>query len=221
VSRTCVDVSPTHGVTYQCQMFANYGANDGDSGSPIVLDIQAGPTPRLLLVGFIPASQGATPSSVRGRDCAGLWKSGGCSGTSRHGPAAAPPTPNLPSDSTFTVEGSGYTARSFCSTGMSWHSYSTTRQRDDHSEFAAAIRSDRIGGVPGPAGPPQYIVQIPDPGQTFAAVDSIVRQLDSEPGVARALMVRFRTPVRLKDAIQPMDLVPACDWGRRPMPRGL
>ena len=51
VSRTCVDVSPTHGVTYRCQMFATYGANDGDSGSPILLDIQGGSDSMVTLGG--------------------------------------------------------------------------------------------------------------------------------------------------------------------------
>jgi hypothetical protein len=34
VQRTCVNVSPSQGVTYLCQMFANYGSADGESGSP-------------------------------------------------------------------------------------------------------------------------------------------------------------------------------------------
>jgi len=52
VTRTCVDVTPTQGVTYRCQMFASYGADDGDSGSPIVLEIQGGSDSTVSLGGI-------------------------------------------------------------------------------------------------------------------------------------------------------------------------
>jgi subtilase family protein len=52
VSRTCVDVSPSSGVTYRCQMFATYGADDGDSGAPILLDIQGGADSTVTLGGI-------------------------------------------------------------------------------------------------------------------------------------------------------------------------
>ncbi|MGH9893262.1 MAG: hypothetical protein ACREA0_14985 [bacterium] len=46
-----------------------------------------------------------------------------------------------------------------------------------------------IGGVPPVA---EYIVQIPDPGPTLTAVDSIVTQLNVESGVALARKVYHR-----------------------------
>ena len=200
VSRTCVDVSPSSSVTYRCQMFATYGADDGDSGAPILLDIQGGADSTVTLGGIHSGRSGSnrvfSPWSGIVQDYGSLSVVPVQQDTAR---PPVPPLPNLPSDSTFTVEGAGYSRAELLFyrniVGLVFDdSTKGTTIRSLLQRYGASI----IGGVPGPAGPSEYIVQIPDPGPTFAAADSIVTRLDNEPGVARASMVRFRTPLRLK-----------------------
>ena len=111
-----------------------------------------------------------------------------------------PPLPNLPSDSAFTVEGPGHPRSELLYyrniVGLVFHDTTSGQTiRDLLERYSASI----IGGVPGPAGPPTYIIQIPDPGPTFGAVDSVVARLGAETGVVRASMVHYRTPIRLKN----------------------
>ena len=55
------------------------------------------------------------------------------------------------------------------------------------------------GGNPADA---EYIVRIPDPGPTFAAIERIVTQIYAEPGVVLARKVYYRTPIYI-DANKP------------------
>lgn len=103
-----------------------------------------------------------------------------------------PPTPNLPSDSTFTVEGPGYPRSELLYyrniVGIIFDDTTRgTTVRAVLARYGATI----IGGAPGDK---EYIVQIPDPGPTFAALDSVITQLNSEPGVALGSHVYYRTP---------------------------
>ena len=101
---------------------------------------------------------------------------------------------NLPLDSTFTVEApdlpraQGLYYRNIVAIIFDDTTSSTTI-RGLLSRYAGTI----IGGNPGD----EYVVRIPDPGPTFAALESIVTQLYAEPGVALARKVYYRTPVYL------------------------
>jgi len=50
-----------------------------------------------------------------------------------------------------------------------------------------------IGGVDGAAGS-EYILQVPDPGTTLQALDSLVARLEREPSVRDVSSVYYRTP---------------------------
>src|SRR5882672_545495 len=83
-----------------------------------------------------------------------------------------PTSPNLPSDSTVTVEGPGYHRSDLLYyrniVGIVFDdTTSGTTIRDLLRRYRATI----VGGVPGPAGDPEFIVRVPDPGRTFVAVD--------------------------------------------------
>ena len=53
-----------------------------------------------------------------------------------------------------------------------------------------------IGGADfvGPRG--GYVLQIPDPGPTLEAVDSVVKRIENEPGVAEATWLTYKGHVR-------------------------
>lgn len=116
--------------------------------------------------------------------------------TAVHGDTTRPLVPqllNLPADSTFTVEKPGRPRSE-----LLYHRNIVGIIFDDTTS-GATIRDllNRhggriIGGLPANS---EYIVQIPDPGPTLAALDSIVTQLNSEPGVALASKVYYRTPM--------------------------
>jgi hypothetical protein len=126
-----------------------------------------------------------TPFSLRGRQ--GL-----------PGDTTRPPVPlrlNLPADSTFTVEKPGRPRSE-----LLYHRNIVGIIFDD-TTGGAEIRDllQRYGGriIGGMPGDREYIVQIPDPGATHAALESIVKQLNAEPGVALASMVYYRTPIHM------------------------
>ena len=104
--------------------------------------------------------------------------------------------PNLPSDSTFTVEKPG-TPRSelLYSRNIVGIIFDDTASGETVRDLLTRYGVIIIGGVPGVS---EHIVQIPDPGATYAALDSIVTQLYSEPGVALARKVYYRTPFTLR-----------------------
>jgi subtilisin family serine protease len=183
VTRTCVDVSPSHGATYYCQMFASYGANDGDSGSPILLDIQGGADTTVTLGGVHSGRSGSnsvfSPWSGIVRDYAGLVVSAPPPDTSQ------PPMPdslNLPIDSVLTVTRPGDTLpvyyRSIVAVGFIGTA-SGTAIRSILQRYSAVV----IGGAPYAPPNGEYIIQVPDPGTTFGALDSLAQRLESEPTV--------------------------------------
>ena len=45
---------------------------------------------------------------------------------------------------------------------------------------------------------PAYYVQIPDPGTTFAAIDSVVSAIQTEPGVKRVSIPTWRDLIRIR-----------------------
>ncbi len=114
-------------------------------------------------------------------------------------PPPAPETPNLPVDSTYTVEAPNL-PRAECLyyrniVGIVFDdTTSGTRIQQILSTYAGTI----TGGNPADD---EYIVSIPDPGPTFAAIESIVTQLYAEPGVALARKVYYRTPTYSNGAI--------------------
>jgi hypothetical protein len=105
-----------------------------------------------------------------------------------------PPIPvseNLPRDSTFTVEAPDL-PRAEC-----LYYRNIVAITFDDTTSGSTIRSllhrysgSVIGGNPGI----EYVVQIPDPGPTFTALEAITTKLSSEPGVANARKVYYRTP---------------------------
>lgn len=107
-----------------------------------------------------------------------------------------PPLPNLPADSTFTVEKPG-TPRS----ELLYYRNIVGIIFDDTASGAtvrrtlARHRATITGGSPSVA---EYLVRIPDPGPSFASLDSVVTRIYSEPGVALARKVYYRTPFSLR-----------------------
>jgi len=198
VSRTCVDVTPSHGVTYRCQMFAGYGASDGDSGSPILLDIMGGPDSTVTLGGIHSGKSARnavfSPWSGIVQDYGSLVVAPQVQDTAR---PAIPPLPILPADSTYTVEGPNYPRSQLL------YYRNIVRISFDDSTGGLSIRNllaryngTIIGGIAGPADP-EYFIQVPDPGTTFQALDSLVDQLSREPGVRWAAQVYYRTPGKI------------------------
>jgi hypothetical protein len=115
-----------------------------------------------------------------------------------------PDQPNLPGDSTFTVESPDYPRsellwyRNIVSIAF-FDTTSATTIRGLLQQYKATI----IGGVPGPAADPEYIVQIPDPGPTLAAINSVVANLGAEAGVKRVRKMYYRTPIRFRGGSAP------------------
>jgi hypothetical protein len=108
-----------------------------------------------------------------------------------------PPVPSkvdLPADSTFTVQGRGYPRSQLL------YYRNIVRVGFDDTTSGATIRrlftryqATVIGGIPGPADP-EYVLQVPDPGTTLEALESLVARLATEPGVRSAASVYYRTP---------------------------
>ena len=105
-----------------------------------------------------------------------------------------PSTMDLPGDSTFTVEGRGYPRSRLLYyrniVRIAFHdSTSGTTIRNLFDRYRATV----IGGIPGPV-EPEYFLRVPDPGTTLQALDSLLNQLNQEPGVRWAASVYYRTP---------------------------
>src|SRR6266496_4289334 len=110
--------------------------------------------------------------------------------------AARPPVPalpHLPTDSTFTVEAPGYARAELLYfrniVGIIFHD---TTSGASIRRLLARYSGRSIGGAPGDK---EFIVRIPDPGRSFAALAAMVRQLNSERGVRLARKVYYRWPV--------------------------
>ncbi len=105
-----------------------------------------------------------------------------------------PDQPNLPGDSTFTVEKPGSPRsqllyyRNIVRIAFD-DSTSGTTIRNVFSRHGATV----IGGIPSHVDP-EYILQVPDPGTTLEALNSVLAQLSQEPGVKWATSVYYRTP---------------------------
>jgi hypothetical protein len=194
VSRTCVDVSPSSGVTYRCQMFATYGADDGDSGAPILLDIQGGADSTVTLGGIHSGRSGNnrvfSPWSGIVQDYGSLAVVPVPQDTTR------PPVPalaNLPADTTLTVEIPGVPrSEELLYRNIVGIIFDDTTSGSTIRGLLPRYGGTIIGGIPGAQ---EYLVQIPDPGPTFAALDSIVTRLNAEVGVALARHVYRRWQV--------------------------
>jgi len=115
------------------------------------------------------------------------------------GPAPAdtsrPPIPtslDLPGDSSLTVEDPPYARIDLLYyrniVGIVFDdSTSGVTVRDLFARYDATV----IGGVPGLS---EYVVQVPDPGSTLSALDSLVAAVHDQPGVKQASPVYYRTP---------------------------
>jgi len=105
-----------------------------------------------------------------------------------------PEQPNLPGDTTLTVERPGVSRSDVL------YYRTIVGVIFDDSTSGATIRSMLrryraviIGGAPGDR---EYFLRIPDPGPTLAAVESIVSRIQQEPGVRLARTVYRRwTPI--------------------------
>jgi subtilisin family serine protease len=193
VTRTCVDVSPTQGVTYYCQMFAGYGANDGDSGSPILLDIQGGADSTVTLGGI---HSGRSGNNTVFSPWSGIVQDYGSLAVARPAPPdtsrpVVPETMNLPEQGVLTaaspVNDSVLYYRNVVAIAFG-DTVSGTTVRSVLQQYSATI----IGGAPfiGPWG--AYVVEVPDPGATLIAVDALVSQIESESSVAEATWLTYQ-----------------------------
>jgi len=107
-----------------------------------------------------------------------------------------PPQPNLPLDSTYTVaapdlpRAEGLYYRNILGIIVD-DTASGPTIRDLFRRYHGTI----IGGNPADG---EYIIRIPDPGPSFAAVEAIVSRIYTEPGVSLARKVYYRTPIYLQ-----------------------
>ena len=104
---------------------------------------------------------------------------------------------NLPHDSTFTVEAPDIPrAECLYYRNIVGIIFDDTTSGVTIRSVLRRYRGTIIGGSPSDA---EYIVLIPDPGPTYAAVDSVATQLYAEPGVLIARKVYYRTPIYPND----------------------
>lgn len=78
-----------------------------------------------------------------------------------------------------------------------------------------------IGGSPLPAGTGEYYVELPDPGPTLSAVDSVISLVAAEPGVRRVTRLSLRLRMQFRGRY-PNDgtFSTRADWFRSPAPVG-
>jgi hypothetical protein len=197
VQSTCVNVSPAQGVTYYCQMYANYGQGDGDSGAPILLDIQGGTDSTVTLGGIHSGKAGKnavfSPWSGIVQDYGSLSVVPAQQDTTR---PPVPQSPALPDDSTRTVPSPSGTAERYYRdiVGVMFDdTTSGTTIRAILKKYQASIIA---GGVVFPY--PVYYLQVPDPGGTYAAISSVAKAIDGEPGVFATLIPQWRGRVQIR-----------------------
>ena len=136
--------------------------------------------------------------------CVALLLSGGCrsGGTSLSaGRPPVPAVPNLPGDTILTAALPGVPRSEVLYyrtlVGVIFDdTTSGTRIRSILARYHGTI----VGGVPGPD---EYIVRIPDPGATLAALDSVVSKLHDEAGVrlARKVYRRWQPTIDASDYV--------------------
>jgi hypothetical protein len=105
---------------------------------------------------------------------------------------AIPATLDLPGDSTLTVEDPPYSRAELLYyrnvVGIVFDDSTTgVTVRTVFARYDATV----IGGVPGRR---EYVVRLPDPGPTLAALNSLLARLNHEPGLEQASPVYYRTP---------------------------
>ncbi len=195
VTRTCVDVSPTNGATYHCQMFASYGANDGDSGSPILLDIQGGTDSTVTLGGIHSGKSGSnsvfSPWSGIVQDYGSLVVVPPAQDTARPVAPVGPLT--LPEDSSVTVRRPGGRSDNVYYRNIFELAFDDSTSGLSVRTILSRYQAEIIGGDSLPRlVKPAYVIRVPDPGSTFEAVQGLLTQLKAEPGVYFARVMMFR-----------------------------
>src|SRR5258706_1271371 len=211
VTRTCVDVSPTSGATYHCQMFASYGANDGDSGSPILLDIQGGTDSTVTLGGLHSGKSGS--NSVFSPWSGIVQDYGALSVVSPHGPPVPPTAPD-------TVPAWVYAPANLASdTGASYDYYAdviivafkASATQADRQAAIDSINGIVVGGQPMPPGEGFYYVRL-EAGRRLEPLANAVTKLWSFPQVGAASLV---TPLE-EQFRRPKDQGDFASWDPRP-----
>ncbi len=201
VQRTCVNVSPAQGVTAYCQMFANYGADGGDSGAPILLDIGLMEDSTVTLGGIHSGRAGS--NSVFSPWSGIVQDYGSLSVLPTQQDTTRPPVPTgpltLPADSSMTVRRPGGHSDNLYYRNileLVFHdSTSGLTVRAVLSRYEAEI----IGGRTFPGiTKGGYVIRVPDPGPTFEDLEEMLSRLEAEPGVhfVRAMMFMVRWDFR-------------------------
>jgi len=185
VQKTCVNVSPAQGVTYYCQMYANYGQDDGDSGAPILLDIQGAADSTVTLGGIHSGKAGKnavfSPWSGIVQDYGSLSVVPAQQDTTR------PPIPTelgAPSEILTLPHGGEIVFRNVVDVRFDDSTSGGTVRG-----FLTRYRATIVGGRPITK---VYILEIPDPGPAWEDYYSIVSAMRSEPGVAGVSVVAIR-----------------------------
>jgi len=200
VNKSCVDVKVANGQVAECQDYAGYGQGAGDSGGPILLDINNLPDSSAVLGGLHWGKTGQysifSPWSGITREYGNLGVIAVPQDTSR--PAYPAAAYFFPSDTGLWIVPPGDTLERLYRTvlGIEFDdSTSGTRVRQVLSKYQATI-------VAGWSHMKSYGVRVPDPGPTWNAVDSLMRQIRGEAGVRsvftlsfhQATVVHFRYP---------------------------
>jgi len=198
VSRTCVDVSPSSGVTYRCQMFATYGADDGDSGAPILLDIQGGADSTVTLGGI---HSGRAGSNRVFSPWSGIVQDYGSLAVlpvaqQQNWPLLVDTPPQL--DTARLVQ---------LPSGRSLYRANVQlRFKDGVSDSAKVAFFSRHGmTVVGVTRSRHFFVGIPDPGPSLVSLDSLLDQLNAEPEILVATSLYFSPLEPIRDYRYPTD----------------
>jgi len=197
VQKTCTNVKLNTTQVAECQDYGSYGNGTGDSGGPILLNIS--PSDSNVVLGGI--HWGKTGQYAVFSPWSGIAREYGNLSVVPVAPQdtarpTVPPTPNLPDDSTFTVP-------SPWGTNVRYHRNIVVIVFDD-STSGVSVRGTlaKYGGViiggSEARDEPAYYVQIPDPGTTFAAIDSVASLIETEPGVKRVSVPTWRGLIRIR-----------------------
>ncbi|MGH2397675.1 MAG: S8 family serine peptidase, partial [bacterium] len=198
VSRTCVDVSPSNRVTYRCQMFATYGADDGDSGAPILLDIQGEADSTVTLGGIHSGRAGSnrvfSPWSGIVQDYGSLSVTARTQAPSW--PLLVDSVPQLDTTRLVQLPSGRYLHRANI----------TLRFKDNVSKSAKVAFFNRHGmTVVGVTQSGQFFVGIPDPGPSLESLFTVLRQLRTEPEILIAASLNFSPLEEVRNFRFPVD----------------